>query len=56
MNANPAGVQFCSQSVIMYEKHGTISEKMVSSCGMVRYQTKWSCSYAYGKDRYESKF
>ena len=29
MNADPAGVQLCSQAVIMYEKQGTNSDRMI---------------------------
>ena len=29
MNADPAGVQRCSQIIIMYEKQGTISDKRI---------------------------
>ena len=29
MNADPAGIQLCSEVIIMYEKHGTISDKII---------------------------
>ena len=29
MNADPAGLQLCSQVIIMYEKQGTISDDMI---------------------------
>ena len=29
MNADPAGVQLCSQAIIMYEKQGTYSDTMI---------------------------
>ena len=29
MNADPAGVQLCSQAIIMYEKQGTNSDTMI---------------------------
>ena len=29
MNADPAGVQLCSQAIIMYEKQGTNSDRMI---------------------------
>ena len=29
INADPAGVQLCSQAIIMYEKQGTTSDRMI---------------------------
>ena len=47
MNAAPAGVQLCSQAVIMYEKQDTISDKMVVFiCPWASCQTRKIAGYA----------